>query len=367
MSSVDINSVNIKNRFFLYLACAGTFIVTIINSNFDNRASLRVSREILCVFLLLLSMQGTHLVKRKFNYRIFKALLMCITLALFLLTIVQFFAIRQGRNISLPENWYPRNLILATQLDFTYSNIRPSATFTEPSYLGLVAFAMMCIGYYLVKNRKSGSSILYLNFLTICISQSKAGIFFGLLLLFYRIKDPLVNLKKKTSYSLGRKVPVFITLSLVLSLYFNFMGLSESNSIADRITRPAAIIFRYIYNFPFGVPYYERLNSNILEEYSESWVALSHNGFFNLIFDYGFLGFVLAAVLFSNSRKELPQLLFLIFLGIQNGGFLDFDKVALYFVFKASLNSIDRFRFQDFDANPKPSNVQKLSFKRKSS
>lgn len=344
ISSLNFQTISIKHQLFIYIACVGMFLETVINSGFESRAGLRVSREILCLLLIVYSMGTLMSARKSFNIQLFKTILACMSGFLLALTMIQFIAIREGRNITLPESWYPRTLLLATQIDFTYSNVRPSATFTEPSYLGLISFSMMCLGYYMVKHRMKGESIFYMNFLTICISQSKAGIFFGILLIFYRIKNPLTELNQKTSKSLNRNFPIFIAFCLVLVVYFNTLRLDESSSVADRLMHPASIILRYVYNFPFGIPYYERLNSNIFEDLSETWVAISHNGYINLIFDYGFLGFILVAILFSNSKKDFQHILLLIFLGIQNGGLLDFDKVALYFVVKSSCDSIYKFR-----------------------
>jgi hypothetical protein len=58
-------------------------------------------------------------------------------------------------------------------------------------------------------------------------------------------------------------------------------------------------------------------------------VPLSDNGFFNLFFDYGFVGLLLIVPCFVFVFRNGDKLLFLLFISMQNGAFLSVDKFAL--------------------------------------
>jgi len=143
------------------------------------------------------------------------------------------------------------------------------------------------------------------------------------ILIFARIRHENIESVKMVTVAL----PLTI-LGLVL-FFFNFGSLNDSTSIRDRIMIPARIGFDYFLKNPFGVPYYQRLEMPVFQFESTNWFALSHNGLLNLIFDYGIFGFLIVIVLILPLRKNGPLLLFFIYLGIQNGSFLDFDKAAI--------------------------------------
>jgi len=300
-------------------------LATAFNSYGDSREILRAFREIL-VFLFMLVALSPVKFKRIIPEKVIKILLIVST-SVFLLTLFQFFAIRFGFTVLLPESWYPRKLFTPTALDFKYSLVRPSATFTEPSYLGLFGFANLIIGVLLGKKYSTSKFLIYISVATIVLSQSKSGILFSMLLasilIFARIRHENIESVKMVTVAL----PLTI-LGLVL-FFFNFGSLNDSTSIRDRIMIPARIGFDYFLKNPFGVPYYQRLEMPVFQFESTNWFALSHNGLLNLIFDYGIFGFLIVIVLILPLRKNGPLLLFFIYLGIQNGSFLDFDKAAI--------------------------------------
>jgi hypothetical protein len=287
--------------------------------------------------------------KVKYREKVLYLTVQLVSIFLLIFSSIQLAAINRGINLSLPETWYPRKLIVASHLDFTYSHIRPSATFTEPSYLGLIGFSLMCICFYFMRSSHSSRFLFYLNFLTICISQSKSGIFFGLLLIAYhqiRYNDVKVFWFNKIE---GRKIFIVLIFLLVTGIVFNILNFGTSSSFADRLFKPARLLSRFLYENPFGVPYYNRLISDISISQNESWVALSHNGIFNILFDYGIIGSALIYLLILSVRKEIPYILLLLFLGVQNGGFFDFDKVALFMLVNTSIQYINVQRSSYFE------------------
>ena len=92
---------------------------------------------------------------------------------------------------------------------------------------------------------------------------------------------------------------------------------------------PAQIGFDFFLAHPFGIPYYQRLEMPVLQFETANWFALSHNGLLNLIFDYGILGLLIIIVITIAFRNNGLLFLLFIYLGIQNGSFLDFDKAAI--------------------------------------
>jgi hypothetical protein len=347
--SVQFTEFKVKYISSLSLIFVIIFIETVFNSNLETRAILRVSREILCVTLLCISMGSATTLKVKYREKVLYLTVQLVSIFLLIFSSIQLAAINRGINLSLPETWYPRKLIVASHLDFTYSHIRPSATFTEPSYLGLIGFSLMCICFYFMRSSHSSRFLFYLNFLTICISQSKSGIFFGLLLIAYhqiRYNDVKVFWFNKIE---GRKIFIVLIFLLVTGIVFNILNFGTSSSIADRLFKPARLLSRFLYENPFGVPYYNRLISDISISQNESWVALSHNGIFNILFDYGIIGSALIYLLILSVRKEIPYILLLLFLGVQNGGFFDFDKVALFMLVNTSIQYINVQRSSYFE------------------
>lgn len=320
------NFFNLNFGTFSLLASA-IILATAINSSGDPRDILRALRELLVFLLMLVALSPIEFKPRKFIPEKAIKILCIVSLSIFLLTLFQFFAIRLGSTLLLPESWYPRKLFTPTALDFKYSLIRPSATFTEPSYLGLFAFATLTIGVFLRRSHSGANFLVYISAATIILSQSKSGIFFSILLFLVLI---VTKLRNRSIDSVKVSTVIMLATILGFSLFVsNFARISDSTSVRDRITIPARIGFDVFLTNPFGIPYRRRLEMPVLQVENVNWFALSHNGLLNLIFDYGILGLLVVIVLAVNLRNKGLLFLLIIYLGIQNGSFLDFDKAVI--------------------------------------
>lgn len=309
------------------LLTSAIVLTTAINSSGEPRDILRALREMLVFLLMLVALSPVEFKsKRIVPDKVIKILLIVST-SILLLTLFQFLAIRLGSTLLLPESWYPRNLFVPTALDFKYSLIRPSATFAEPSYLGLFAFAILTIGIFLRRSHAGADFLVYISAATIILSQSKSGIFFSIVLSLVLIVTKLRN-RNIDSVKVSSVIILVTTLGFLLFLS-NFERISDSTSIRDRILIPARIGFDVFLTNPFGIPYYRRLEMTVLQVENVNWFALSHNGLLNLVFDYGILGLLVIIVLAVNLRNHGLLFLLFIYLGIQNGSFLDFDKATI--------------------------------------
>lgn len=316
----------INFAFFGFLA-GSIILATAINSSGDTRELLRALRELLVFLFMLLALSPIVFKDRKFLPEKMIRILCLVSLSILLLTLFQFVAIRSGYTFSLPESWYPRKLFTPTSLDFNYSQIRPSATFTEPSYLGLFSYAILTMGVLLRRKYQNANFLIYTSVVTIALSQSKSGILFSCLLFSSLF---IANLRNRNIESLRiSTVLPLISILVVILFLFNFQGLGESASVQDRILIPTQIVFHFFLSHPFGIPYYQRLELPVLQLETTNWFALSHNGLLNLIFDYGILGVIVIITISLALRNDGVLFLFFIYLGIQNGSFLDFDKAVL--------------------------------------
>lgn len=305
---------------------------TAINGSGETRELLRAFRELLVLLLMLLALSPIEFKNKTLIPERVLRIMCIVSSSIFLLTLFQYFSIRNGHTISLPESWYPRKLFTPTSLDFNYSHIRPSATFTEPSYLGLFAFANLITGVSLKSKYRDANYLIFISVATIILSQSKSGIVLSILLfvvlVIAKLRNENINSLKMPKVAL----PLFIF--SVFLFFFNISHINDSASIRDRILIPVRIGFNFFLSHPFGIPYYQRLEMPVMQLQTANWFALSHNGLLNLVFDYGCLGLFVITILAFSLRNEGLLFLLFIYLGIQNGSFLDFDKavIALYVV-----------------------------------
>lgn len=322
ISQIDFSS-------FGFLCCA-IILSTALNSSGDTRELLRAFRELLVFLFIILAISPIEFKNSKLIPQKVIRILCIISSSIFLLTLFQFISIRFGHTISLPESWYPRKLFAPTTLDFNYSHVRPSGTFTEPSYLGLFTFAILTTGVSLKSKYKGANFLIYSSLITIALSQSKSGIVFSILLFLSLIANRLRNQDLDTlKISTVSLSALFLGTAL---FFFNIARINDSSSIRDRVFIPVRIVSNYFLSHPFGIPYYERLDLPVIQLQTSNWFELSHNGLLNLIFDYGIFGLLILMFIVLALRNQGLLFLLVVYLGIQNGSFLDFDKavIALY-------------------------------------
>jgi hypothetical protein len=269
-------------------------------------------------------------------------------ISLFQLTIViiQFISIRQGVWIGPDPSWFAgRGNVIPDLLDLRYSNIRPSGTFSEPSYLGLISICCMVISGFSKNLWRNNSRIFYVNLLVVVFSQSKSALLFaGILLLIYLTK----NSSREINYFRGVILPLIIiggvsSSGLIIQTLLSSKG---SVSIENRIYKPLEMVFSFVASNPFGASFYDRLNAFADSDKGITWEAISHNSLFNLIFSYGLVGFLLIFYIMRLAGGDFILMIFLFAALIQNGSFLDFDKLFLVYF------TITMYRFKLVEVFP---------------
>ena len=346
-----IDRVHIKSLVLSpYIALVFLMYLTYLSQDFGNIHSfLRVSREALVLLLMLLLMGkfekwNTSELNLKFDN-----VLLLISFCELFLVIIQFIGIKKGIWFGPSSDWFAgRGNVIPTILDLRYSKIRPSGTFSEPSYLGIICISLMMMSGFNKRLNKKNFMILYLNYLIIILSQSKSALLFGSILLFLHYKRSDGGIK---FYYRSLIVPIFVILSLLNSVFL--LGILSSSkgslSIQNRIFRPFEMLFGYLMSNPLGSSFYKRIYGLADNVSGLTWESVLHNSFFNLIFSYGIVGFFLIFGILRFSKRDKIVLLYLVSAMLQNGSFLDFDK--LYLVFFTI--SIYRLRVRNIFANHK--------------
>lgn len=295
---------------------------------------LRVSRECLVLILLTLFLQSFE---PKYSLQIekrFHRIIACISLIQLAIVVIQIISISQGVWFGPDPSWFAgRGNVIPDILDLRYSVIRPAGTFSEPSYLGLASISLMIISGFSKDLWRNNSRVFYLNFLIILLSQSKSALLFALVLLaiyLYR------NKSENRRYYRGIAFP-FILIGGVLGAGFIFQTIISSKgsvSIENRIYKPLEMFTTFIASNPLGASFYDRINGFADTESGVTWESISHNSFFNLIFSYGLVGILIITQIMRLGKADLVLKVFLFASLLQNGAFLDFDKLFLvYFTF----------------------------------
>lgn len=208
---------------------------------------------------------------------------------------------------------------------------RPSATFSEPSYLGMVC----CCLFVMAGRTHTGTqrfTIFALLFMVCVVASTALGIL-GVLALYG------TSVAKENA----RIAPVVGMLGLVVGFLALFMigaekmapgrlGLLLSGRDISGLARfyePFALILHNAEHQFFGVPateaavYYDRFG--LIPALDDPPL---HNGLLNLLIFYGYGGLVLLFLLFS-SLKTTEERLLLLIVGMQNGEIFSYSKVAL--------------------------------------
>ncbi len=310
----------------------------------DLHSFLRVSRECLIIVLLALFIQSFG---QKYSFYIenqFHRAIMVISFFQLIIVIIQFVSVRQGVWIGPDPSWFAgRGNVIPDLLDLRYSNIRPAGTFSEPSYLGLISISCMIISGFSKNLWRNNSKIFYVNLLVVVFSQSKSALLFASILLLIYLKR---NSSKDINYFRGVVFPLILigvvsSAGLILQTLLSGKG---SVSIENRIYKPLEMVFTFVVSNPLGASFYDRIDGFADSNSGITWEEISHNSLFNLIFSYGLVGFLLIFYIMRLAGGDFILLIFLFAALIQNGSFLDFDKLFLVYF------TITMYRFKLVEA-----------------
>lgn len=308
----------------LLCTLGGMMISIVVTPQAGSHDIVRVLREGLILMLLLQILSGTSKIQSKTE----KFLPWSITFTSIIELLysgIQFVGLQRGSFISLPFYLYgERGGVLPTVQDIRYSPIRPTGTFTEPSYLGMVSVGLIICTLAVIHDKKIRTIILSVNLLTILISQSKLG-YFGLFMI-------LVIMSLRKTEVQKSKIKVYLVsagLGILSAFLIRELGDQASDSFSSRFSIPLKILPEFLLTNPFGFPFH--LHSSLLLESNPSikWEDVLHNSIYNLAFSYGLIFIPILFLLFWSIHKDSILLAFFLIAMIQNGTFFDFDKFVL--------------------------------------
>jgi hypothetical protein len=163
---------------------------------------------------------------------------------------------------------------------------------------------------------------------TIVLSQSKSALLFALLiLLIQRHNKQLAGSRRINTFFLP--ITMIMVLPFLNILTRTVQASRDSVSIQNRIFEPMSYVIKFLFEHPLGISFYERISELIDSNKGITWEVISHNSVFNFIFSYGIVGLAITFRILFLGRRNFVLILYLTLLMLQNGGFLDFDKLFL--------------------------------------
>ena len=206
--------------------------------------------------------------------------------------------------------------------------IRPSAGFSEPSYLGGVSVVLNFICLHTLKGRKQWAAT-GLALVACAVSQTFYGLLSNLIITgaFHHRR-----IDKVAVVIVGMLTLLLLALPIFAAEPGRLQNILSGNDVSAglRITQPFELLGYLLAHAPFGVPltiapgYFQQ--QGLIEAFED---GPFHNGSLNLFFAYGWLGFPLIVMLLRTAGGGICAL-FVVLLMAQNGAPLDFDKIIMF-------------------------------------
>jgi hypothetical protein len=345
-------------RWYVLLVVPLMFLSVVFNPGDFSQDFLRVAREALFLVLIVCIVQGAGLRQVYIDPKLALRGYLFLTASIALLTLFQARQLARGVYFGFPAELYAQGVgTIPTELDLMYSNLRPAATFSEPSYLAFILLSLLFSITYLIGKRK----VAWFVILLILFSglMSRAASFFLLVSLF-----GAVACGERLSWR-GRALLIpaallalagiilFGSESSVLARLMDASSPTGDYSIFVRIFGPLQALPYFPFEFPFGVPL-SQVPQALLPyalPYGLDPEEYITTGLFNFIFEFGIVAIPIAAILFWVRDRVVA--VYLVCATLFNGSFLAVDKyavisfaVVLYYSFKrqAELEAKDQRR-----------------------
>ncbi len=292
----------------------------------------REARLAVGMLLLAWGLNGTprHDLAR-FNGRWPLVMLLALTFA----ALLQYVAGRKGISLYVPTKFFnnSNDVSLAAAwaeharehgYDF---QIRPSASFSEPSYLGGISLFLNFICLHTLRGRArllaNGSALL-----ACLLAQTMFGLVANLVIMaafYYRHVNKSVMLCLPGLGLATLALPIFAAepdrIEKILS--------GQDVSTGLRVFQPFELLSHILSQAPFGVPVTASLEYFILQGMVQRFEdAPFQNGAFNVLFAFGWLGFAVLWMFLRTAGGGICAL-FLLLLFCQNGAPFDFDKIVM--------------------------------------
>ncbi|MBF7012799.1 hypothetical protein QUC32_24545 [Novosphingobium resinovorum] len=300
---------------------------------------LRSGREALFGILMLLIVIGSRVRPLAVNMSKIAVSLGVVAAFLLTLVIIQIGALKSGVYFGLPEEAYAfGDDTIPGALDLIYSDIRPAATFSEPSYLAFICTSILLILLsFFDSTRRMLSSIVIVISVGILSRAASFVVFGGGLsgIFVTRIVKGRNKLLILGFLALGAVATILIQATLLdgrLNVVDRVLRGGSSTgdaSVFDRFFGPMYLMPEYLPTYPLGLPssLVQRAISAGAAQIGTNGPALLMNGFFNLLFQYGFSGFIIALAFLV--RRDIIVSIYLMSCMMFNGAFFAVDKFVV--------------------------------------
>lgn len=295
----------------------------------------RAAREAI-VFVLIISLADISFQRCEFfmrgpGIRFMWKYLLTFSLFMLIFVLVQTLFLARGLYFGIPDGFFVQNAgALPTELALFYSSLRPSGSYGEPSYLGVVCITLIYGCLPALQRRENAKISIFVNFIVVLGSRTLLGIG-GAVLIF--ICEVASKSRGNTKKVVALSIIILMGFGILLTendissrLYEIRMG--EDASTLDRIGRPVLLLWDLMASNPVGTPmsiFIERGYITEVDAYSE---YITHNGLANMFINYGYFGFIML-LLILYELKSLTKIVFVLIVSVQNGAFLAPDKLFL--------------------------------------
>ncbi|GAB7522863.1 hypothetical protein [Paraburkholderia sp. 2C] len=227
-----------------------------------------------------------------------------------------------SNDVSLAASWVEQ----AREHGYDFK-IRPSASFSEPSYLGGVSLFLNFVCLHTLRGR--ARLVANMSALLACvISQTMFGLVANLIIMgaFYHR-----HINKSVMLCVAALGLATLALPIFAAEPSRIERILSGNDVSAglRVFQPFQVLNHVLWEVPFGVPttasleYFIRVG--MVQRFED---APFQNGAFNVLFAFGWLGFVVLAMFLRTTGGGICAL-FLLLLFCQNGAPFDFDKIVM--------------------------------------
>ncbi len=324
-----------RTRFFALLLPLPMLLSVLTEPGTDQiQDLLRVLREALMAILMIVMLTGSTMRPIRLNRKRFVQVMTILAVGLFLLTLLQIYALRSKSYFGFPREMFAFGKgAIPGELDLYYSNIRAAGTFSEPSYLAFILLSIMMIAAARFDYDRKGVLLAALVLVTGILSQAASFVLFASLIgVVFLVR----TLRGGARVTMLVVIPVAATLLLILGSGSGTLARVQAgtsatgdSSIFARIVGPLLILPDYLMKHPVGAPI--STLPDVLQPYAAPTGIMPEqylmNGMFNLFFEYGFFGFILLIALLW--RRDIVINLYIACCMLFNGAFLAIDKLSV--------------------------------------
>ncbi|MCK1663445.1 O-antigen ligase family protein [Bradyrhizobium sp. 151] len=308
----------------LMVVCAASY------NDASGQDLLRAAREAIALFLITgCASWSLPAFDSRLANRVLRAIWMVVTGTL-VLVVIQTIYLRSHQYFGIPAEYFSQNAnTVPGELALLYTNVRPSGSFAEPSYLGGICLALLFAVSPVLKEKRSVRFLAVALLTVVLISRSLSGILFCFLYLaFYArgvVRSPGLFYAFAAVFVIGL-FAVAMTDNPISARLLNENGYDLS--IASRIFGPLEAIPKILSAHLLGIPLGPFQDMGYAFSHELTAEEMTHNGLLNFVINYGILGFVLIGLLLYSFRNA-NSLLFVLALSMQNGGFASVDKFVI--------------------------------------